>query len=180
MFSEKGAEACTLRDIAKEAGVAPATLIVHFRNKTALLDATFSDELESVLSESLSSLPPGGSLLDSFVRLSGSFIRAYGSNRDLYGYLVRTAVFTPAERTPHLTRQADRYMRMLAAMIEEARDQGLIRSEINPAVAAAGLLSLYLGALAALFRMPDKTIESIIEGLRMITEHYVRGISSPA
>lgn len=179
MFSEKGAEACTLRDIAKEAGVAPASLIVHFRNKTALLDAAFSDELESVLAESLSSLPPGDSLLGNFMGLSESFIKAYGLNRNLYGYLVRIAAFMPAERTPFLARQSDRYLRMLAAMIEEEKDQGLVRPEVNTGVAAAGLFSLYLGALAALFRMPEQTIESVVEGLRMMAEYYLRGISSP-
>ncbi len=57
LFWEKGPENCTIRSIAKAAGVAPASVIVHFKNKTALLEAALYEEIETVLIKTLSTFP---------------------------------------------------------------------------------------------------------------------------
>ena len=38
LFAQKGMEECTIRDIARKAGVSPASVVVHFKSKTALLE----------------------------------------------------------------------------------------------------------------------------------------------
>lgn len=111
------------------------------------------------------------------MHLAASFIRTYGRNRPLYGYLIRNAVFTPADETPCLTRQSDNYVDLLGTMIEEAKGAGLVRADVDTTLAAAGIFSLYLGALAGLFRVPDLAIESVLQGLRTTTGHYLGGIS---
>ncbi len=40
LFLEKGVEQCTMRAIATEAGVSAASVVVHFKNKIGLLEAS--------------------------------------------------------------------------------------------------------------------------------------------
>ena len=49
LFEEKLFHEIGMRDIAKEAGVSPASVIVHFKNKTALLEVTLYEEIEAKL-----------------------------------------------------------------------------------------------------------------------------------
>lgn len=177
LFSQKGSEECTLRDIAREAGVAPASLIVHFKSKTALLDAALSDDLTGVLADRLASIPKGSSLLDRVMHLAEGFLRTYAANRALYRTLVRNAVFQAASETPAMTRQTEYYMEILTTMISTAKEEGAVRSDVDATIAAGGFFSLYLGALAALFRLPEIGADTLVEGLRAMTEHHLMGIS---
>ncbi len=178
LFTAKGMEECTLRDIAGKAGVSPGSVVVHFKSKTGLLEEALSSDIESALSELAASMPSGTTLLDRLMHLAKGFLRLYDSNRNLYRALVRDTIFQPASETPIVSKQSEEYIRFLSRLLAEEKARGGIRPEVDPAVASASIFSLYLGALIALFRMPEMTAETILDLLASMTDQYFKGIAT--
>src|SRR4030066_1499232 len=84
LFAQKGMEECTIRDIAEKAGVSPASVVVHFKSKTALLEEALNRDIENALSELIASIPEDLELLDRLMYLAKGFFRLYAKNRNLY------------------------------------------------------------------------------------------------
>ena len=177
LFGQKGKEESTIRDIAREAGVSPASVVVHFKSKTALLEESLNRDIEAALSELVASMPEDPELLDRLMHLARGFFRLYDQNRKLYRALIRYTIFEPVGETPNITNVSDSYLRFLSGLVEESQARGLIRPEVDAAVAAGSLFSLYLGALIMLFRQPDMTVELVAEALAAMTDQYLKGIT---
>lgn len=176
LFVQKGPEDCTIRDIAQQAGVSPASVVVHFQSKTALLEEALHRDLDQALSALLASMPPELSLLERLLHLAAGFFRLYDTNRHLYRALIRHTVFEPAGATPHMTRLTARYIQILGGLVEEEKTRGLIRPEVDSRVAAGAIFSLYLGALILLFREPSMSVAMVAEVLAAMTGQYLGGI----
>ena len=177
LFAQKGMEECTIRDIAREAGVSPASVVVHFKSKTALLEEALNRDIEKTLSELTASMPEDQDLLDRLMHLARGFFRLYDQNRNLYRALIRHTIFEPAGETPGIANVSELYLRFLAGLVEEAKAGGLIRPDVDATVAAASLFSLYLGALIILFRRPEITVELVADNLAAMTAQYLKGIT---
>ena len=177
LFAQKGMEESTIRDIAREAGVSPASVVVHFKSKTALLEEALNRDIETALSELVASMPEDLELLDRLMHLAKGFFRLYDQNRKLYRALIRYTIFEPAGETPNITNVSELYLRFLSGLVEEGQARGIIRPEVDATVAAGSIFSLYLGALIMLFRRPDMTVELVAEALAAMTDQYLKGIT---
>ena len=177
LFAQKGMDDCTIRDIARKAGVSPASVVVHFKSKTALLEEALNRDIGKAMAELIASLPKDLALLERLMHLAKGFFRLYDHNRNLYKAFIRQTIFEPAGETPNLSRLSEQYILFLSVMLEEEKVRGNIREEVNTEVAAGGIFSLYIGALIMLFRRPEITVEMVAEVLAAMTEHYLKGIS---
>ena len=177
LFAQKGMDDCTIRDIARKAGVSPASVVVHFKSKTALLEEALNRDIGKAMAELIASLPKDLALLERLMHLAKGFFRLYDHNRNLYGAFIRQTIFEPAGETPDLSRLSEQYILFLSGMLEEEKIRGNIMEEVNTEVAAGGIFSLYIGALIMLFRRPEITVEMVAEVLAAMTEHYLKGIS---
>jgi len=176
LFGEKGMEEVTLRDIAARAGASPASVIVHFKTKIALLEESLADDIEQSLSAVVGSMPAGAGLLDTVMHLWTGMLTAYDRNRDLYRTLISLTIFQPAAETPTMTRQSEQCIRMLSSLIEGQKADGSVRPGTDPTIAAASLFSIYVGALIAFFRIPEMGVEGAASLLRAMTGQYLDGI----
>jgi len=176
LLAGKGAADCTIRDIAKKAGVSPASVVVHFKSKTALFEEALYADIENALSALISSVPRGSDLPAQLMHLAKGMLLFYDRDRDLYRNLLRHTLFEPESETPKMSGQSERYMQFLAELAEEQKKRGAIRPEVNPGVAAFSIFSLYLGALTVLFRMPEMTVDHIAAGLNAMTDQFVQGL----
>lgn len=176
LFVQKGPEDCTIRDIAKKAGVSPASVVVHFQSKTALLEEALHRDLENALAALIASMPEDQGLLERLMHLATGFFRLYDQNRHLYRALIRHTIFEPVKETPNITNLTDRYIHFLAGMIEAEKSRGLVRPEVDATVAAGAIFFLYLGALALLFREPGMSVEMVAAVLAAMTGQYLEGI----
>lgn len=177
LFAQKGMEECTLRDIAKKAGVSPASIVVHFKSKTALLEDALNSDIENALSELISSMPEEKEFLDRLMHLSRGFLNLYNKNRDLYRAFIRYTIFEPASETPDITKQSEQYIRYLSHMIEKEKASGAINQDVDSTVAAFSVFSLYIGALILLLRMPEMTVDAVVDTLTSMTSQYLKGIT---
>ena len=177
LFAQRGMEESTIRDIAREAGVSPASVVVHFKSKTALLEEALNRDIETTLTELVGSMPEELELLERLMHLAKGFFRLYDQNRKLYRALIRYTIFEPAGETPNITNVSELYLRLLSGLVEEGQARGIIRPEVDSTVAAGAIFSLYLGALIMLFRRPDMTVELVAEALAAMTDQYLKGIA---
>ncbi len=180
LFAQKGMEESTIRDIAREAGVSPASVMVHFKSKTSLLEEALNRDIAGALGELTASMPPDLELSGRLMHLATGFFRLYDQNRDLFRALIRHTIFEPAGETPNITNISDQYLAFLAGLVEEDQARGLIRPDVDAAVAAGAIFSLYLGALTLLFRRPDLAVDQVAQALAATTAQYLQGITRSA
>jgi AcrR family transcriptional regulator len=177
LFARKGMEECTIRDIAKKAGVSPASVVVHFKSKTALLEEALCGDIESALTKIAASISENYSLLDHLMHLSRGFFSLYDKNRDLYRALIRSTVFEPASETPLMSNLSERYIQFLSHIVEEQKARGVILPEVDCRIAAGSVFSLYMGALIMFLRMPEMTVDMVSDVLTSMTDQYLKGIT---
>jgi len=178
LFLEKGVEQCTIRGIAKEAGVSAASVVVHFKNKTALLEVALYEDIERTISHAVASLPAEGSLFDRLTHIAKTMYTFYGTNRELYRILIRDTVFEPEKDSPHLTRQLEHYLQFFSELIKQEKVLGNVRPDADAHVAAASLFSLYFSGLMEFLRNPDITVETALGRLFVIAQQHLTGIMS--
>jgi len=176
LFTKKGMEECTIRDISEEAGVSPASVVVHFKTKTALFEEVLSTDIGKTLSELMDSMPKSAELFDQLMYLANGMLNFYDRNRDLYRALLRHTLFEHANETPNMSRQSEEYIYFLSRLIEERKTQGIIRSNVDSTVTAASIFFLYLGALTMFFRMPYMPVEAIANILASMTDQHLKGV----
>lgn len=176
LFLEKGVEQCTMRGIAKEAGVSAASVVVHFKNKTALLEVALYEDIERTISQAVATLPAEGSLFDRLMHIAKTMYTFYGTNRELYRILIRDTVFEPEEGSPHLSQQLEHYLQFFGEMIKQEKALGNVRPDADAYIAAASLFSLYFIVLMDFLRNPDMTIEMALGKLSVIAQQHLTGI----
>lgn len=176
LFREKGPERCTMRDIARRAGVSAASVVVHFNNKTALLEAALSEDIEQAIGRAVATMPDHGFLLDRLMHIARHMYTFYSGDRELYRVLIRNTVFEAPEESPALTEQMEHYMAFFAGLIETEKKQGRVRFDADSRVAATSLFSLYFSVLMELLRNPSLPVETALAQLAVIARQHLAGI----
>jgi AcrR family transcriptional regulator len=176
LFTQKSMKECTLRDIAREVGVSPASIVVHFNTKTALFEEVLSADIRKALSRLMATMPERAAIKDQLMHLSKGMLTFYGRNRDIYRELLGETLFETTSDTPNMSRQSEEYIQFLTRLIEEQKKTGVIKPTVDPMVASAAIFFLYLGALTLLFRMPEMPVKTIANLLSAMTDQYLDGI----
>lgn len=179
LFWEKGADNCTIRDIAKDAGVSPASIIVHFKNKTALLEVALHEDISKGLAKALATLPHEKGLHAVLMHMASSMLSLYDKNRKLYRILVRDTFFEPDNENPTMARLLEEHLTFTVALIEQEKDRGTIRAEADSYLAASSLFSLYIGVLRDFLRDPELSVSKAVEILSAILDQHLAGIVTP-
>lgn len=176
LFKKKGPEKCTMRDIAKDAGVSPATIVVHFKNKTALLEYTLYDNIELNIKKAIETMPRHEPLLDRFMHVAHLMFRFYAEDREIYRVLIRDTFWEPAGDSPRLADQMERYLVFFAQMIENEKASGRIQAGADALVAASSLFYLYLNILMDFLRTPDMGVDEALNLLKRTAHQHLTGI----
>jgi len=165
-----------MRAVAKEAGVSAATVVLHFKSKVALLEASISEDIQLTLMEALETLPKGASLLKRLMHIPIAMFSLYDTDRPLYRAMVRSTVFEQEKDNPVITSQLNDYLLFLAQTIEEEKTSGVVRRDVDSTIAAFAIGSLYMGVLIRFFRTPDMTPKAAIDMLDALSQQYLSGI----
>jgi len=179
LFRERGVEKSTIRDVAARAGVSPASVIVHFRNKTALLEAALSEDIAGSLAGALATLPGDRELQTVLLHMAAEMLLLYDRDRQLYRVLIRDTFFEPVQDSPIIARLDEEYFAFLVNLLEQEKQKGRVRAEIDTRLAASSLFFLYIGVLREFLRTPELSAEKALELLAVILEQYLTGIFLP-
>ena len=177
LFERRGFDGATMRAVASEAGVATGTIFTHFPDKGALLIEALLDDLAEIDRHIVATLPA------SPIRAQISHMAAAG-----FGYwcrrpalsttLLREMYFiggAPAERRRKETAGFVGFCRQL---LEEARDRGELRSDLDCAATAESLYSFYIGRLIRAAGDGDLDLETMLGDLEAFVDQLLSGIAA--
>jgi len=178
LFRSQGAMGCTMREIAREAGVSPASVVVHFKSKVALMEAALFEDIERTLDDAMLSLPPEADMAASILHIWAAMFRFYDGNRDLYRLLISSTAYQPDEASPCIARQMDRFLEFLQGMIAGEKRSGNLRPDVDAGIAAYNFCALYFFVLIGFFRDPGLSPQRAIKTLGAMVRQYLQGILS--
>lgn len=152
VFSKKGYAATTLEDIAREAGVTRGAIYHHFGGKAELYNTLireYANRGNQILGQAVSE---GGSLLDILRRVFVRQLQVIEDDREMRAlmelYLFQTGLVPELEEGRQ--QQIDSgvgLIEMLAGIMNQGMDQGLLRSDVDPKEMARAYLAFQNGLI---------------------------------
>lgn len=142
LFAARGAAATSLREVAREAGVAPGLVVHHFGGKDGLC-AAVDDFVVDLFRQAVDSVPLDGPAAEVVAARDRAAEQMFADNPDAVDYL-RRAVVTPDPGAEGLTR---RLMEETIRRTQTLREHGIARSRVPLEEQAVAVLVRQLGNL---------------------------------
>lgn len=164
LFTKKGYDETTTREIAERAGVATGTLFLYTRDKPDLLFLVFEHRLAETVDEAFRTLPPAplkAQLLHVFRRVFAMYDKSPALGRKFVKELPG-ADGPNAERVNALTIV---FLQRIGALVERAAERGEVRADAPPLLTAQTVFALYfIGLMSWLagFNTLEGALESSI------------------
>ena len=150
-FGREGYRATSVADIARDAGVGGTVAYAYFPNKEALFLAALDEDAAAVISEGLTSVTADGSVEDWRQTLIFTLVGAV-ERHPLARRLLAGLEPEVTERVLEIPALAE----LRKAMTERLRTEqltGAVRTDIDPAVIANGVVSIVLSLLMSLVQV---------------------------
>ncbi|MFO0615852.1 MAG: TetR/AcrR family transcriptional regulator [Polyangiaceae bacterium] len=152
-LEEVGFEATSIRDVARAAGVAPGTVLLHFPDKRDLLHAALFDGLEEVSRRVRKPGPRSSSkarsLESALTGVARAFYAYYAERPALSRALLRESLFAAPPWSQRFATQVGEVHAHVVALAAGARDRGELDASVDADVLGAAFLSFYYFALLA-------------------------------
>lgn len=142
LFTLKGYEATTTREIAELAGVSVGTVFVYARDKGDLVCLMAIDRLRQEFAKAFESCKPHKTLLDQLVSVYAHMFRDSARNLPISRILIKEMM---AYRNKH--RIDDWIISQLEALLLAARNRGEVSFEEDPAFVARAINLTYLAEM---------------------------------
>ena len=141
VFAEKGYHGCRIADVARAAGVAYGLVYHYFRNKDELLESVFAEQW-TILINALRAIHEGpGTASEKIAGVCGFVMDVFKTAPTAVRVLILEVTRTPnalrAGSTPQTFAEA---VHILADVVGQGQATGELRGDVEPVVAAAGVL----------------------------------------
>lgn len=141
-FAARGFEAVSLREIGEAAGVTPAMVRYYFGGKTGLYEAAVEAAIEPLFAR-LAAVPDMTDIDELIVGVTAAYGEVVARDPWLPPLVMREVLLPEGRlRKTFAERFAGRAAPVLVAAFEVARERGEVRDDIEPGVAALGLVAL--------------------------------------
>lgn len=147
-LDERGFEGTSIRDVAKRAGVAAGTVLLHFPDKRELLHAALFDDLASTWA-SARALAKRRSLLADLCALAEAFFAFYARRPQVSRALLRESLFAAPPWSQRFAAQVGEVHAHVATLTREAQARGEIDAGLDADLVGAAFFSFYYFALLA-------------------------------
>lgn len=143
LFSEKGFEGASIRDIASAAGVTVPNIYYYFKDKKGLYQATLQGSVDNVLEIIVKIDDPNASFRDRFVALAKSKMRLARQKNPAFELFLKEWVDRggSSEFPPQLETVMSKSFKYMEEMLAQAVQRGEIRP-INPKLGVWYLIGL--------------------------------------
>lgn len=143
-----GYEATNIRGVAKAAGVATGTVLLHFTDKRDLLHAALFDDLERTWRVARANLSQR-TLEHGLTALARAFFGYYAARPALSRALLRESLFAEPPWNARFAAQVAAVHTEVAALAERAKTRGELAANADANVLGASFFSFYYFALLA-------------------------------
>ncbi len=184
VFAEKGYHGCRIADVARAAGVAYGLVYHYFRNKDELLESVFAEQW-TILINALKAIDEGpGPPSDKLAGVCGFVLDVYKTAPTAVRVLILEVTRTPnalrAGSTPQTFSAA---VGLVADIVRQGQEAGEFRRDVEPVVAAAGVLgSLEMtltGLVMGLVRPASPTEDEIDRVKEQVVGLILAGLRAP-
>jgi TetR/AcrR family transcriptional regulator, fatty acid metabolism regulator protein len=180
VFAEKGYHGCRIADVAKQAGVAYGLVYHYFQNKEELLESVFAEQW-TIFITALRAISEGpGGALDQLAGVCQFAIDVFRTAPAAVRVLLLEVARTPNAFRAGSTRQTfEHAVAIIAGIVRRGVERGEIRGDVDPTVAAAGLLgALELTLTGMVMGILGGTAEDDIERVKKaIVDLVVSGVA---
>ena len=186
LFEELGYEKATMRELASRAGVGIGTIFQHFRNKPALLVATFDEEMRPVVENAVSSIPPIGLtfkfylskdlMKDQLRHLIRHVFEFYGCRVQLSRILIKEIIFMEGAGAERIKKLENEYIGIMAGIFTAAADRGEIKNTVNIPDAVNAFWAYYSHVLLEGLNLPSFDIELQLQKMDRLIDQLLTGI----
>ena len=160
VFSEKGFDRATIRDVAQAAGVAEGSIYNYFKNKQDLLVRLPRHFMEPALNTFQDALkgdaPPDPQTMLDFI--AHNIVRVMTENREVVRILFTTLPVMDDDLRAKYTSDVPSFaFRMLETFIRAEQAKGVVRADLDPAITARAFPSMMLMSiiLQEIIQPPD-------------------------
>jgi AcrR family transcriptional regulator len=177
LFARDGYEGTSLREIAKEAGVALGTLSLYACDKRDLVLLIFNKVIPPLLEQAVRGSRGRGKLATNVTAFYEPFYRAYARNVTLYRIVLGQIYSGPG--SVHANENNMIRLGMidsLSDIISRAIASGECASHIDTKFQARSFYYLYFAAVRAWLSQPEPRPEQGMTELRALFEQHVRGL----
>jgi AcrR family transcriptional regulator len=175
LFSTKGFEETTTREIAQRAGIATGTLFLYAKDKPDLLFLIFEHRLAETVDEAFRTLPEA-SLKVQLIHVLGRLFAMYEKSPALARRLVKELPGADGPNAQRVNGLTFVFLQRLGGLVENAKERGEVRGDVFPILAAQAIFAIYfMGLLSwlsgfnsletALDTAISSTLDLLIEGL---------------
>ncbi len=181
VFAEKGYHGCRIADVARQAGVAYGLVYHYFRNKEALLEKVFEEQWAIFLAAVRAIREGPGSSAERLAGVCRFAIDVLKTAPAAVRVLLLEMARTPnVVRAGHTRQTFEDALRLVAEMIADGQKAGEIRREVDPMVAAAGLLGALELSLTAMVlgTVPSGTEAEVERAKQQVVAFVLLGLRS--
>jgi TetR/AcrR family fatty acid metabolism transcriptional regulator len=184
VFAEKGYHGCRVADVARGAGVAYGLVYHYFKNKDELLESVFAEQW-AILLAALKAIQEGpGTASDKIAGVIGFVLDVFKTAPTAVRVLILEVARTPrvlrSGSTPETFFSA---VRILAEVVTEGQRAGELRADLEPVVAATGVLGALemtvTGLVVGLVRPVGPPEEQIDEVKAQLVAMVLAGLDAP-
>ncbi len=179
VFAEKGYHGCRIADVARAANVAYGLVYHYFQNKEELLESVFAEQW-AILINAIRAIDEGpGSASEKLAGIFGFVFDVYKTAPAAVRVLILEVTRTPHSLRAGSTRETfERAVRLVEDVVRQGQASGELRGDVDPLVAAAGLLGALELAVSGMVIgfVPAGSEEQIDRVKRDVIDMILRGL----
>lgn len=164
-----GFEATNIREVARAAGVATGTVLLHFDDKRDLLHAALFEDLAAAWATAAAAARGAGSLRKKLQAIAETFFGYYAERPALSRALLRESLFAESPWRERFAAQVAEVHGFVVVLTEEARSRGELAPKVDAQVMGASFFSFYYFSLLAWLQGGHPAPARLFE--RMLTQH---------
>lgn len=142
LFTRKGFEGATAREICRRAGIGTGTLFLYAKDKRDLLFLVFHEEARRLWTEALARVDDDTRIVDALLVLFGAFLEYYDGHPALARDLGEQ-IFAGADASSELGALNAEFLGHVVALVERAQRRGELRADRPAATLAAAFFAHY-------------------------------------
>lgn len=181
VFAQKGFFNAKVSEIAKEAGVADGTIYLYFKSKDDILIHLFEEEMEKIIRNMREKLRHGSDPLEKlriFIRTHLELVEGNPAMAEVIQVELRQSNKFMKD---YDNRKFHEYLNILAEIVKEGQQQGLMRQNILPSVAKRVIFGALdeMSTYWVFSRKRSRVLEEVAAQVCEILTHGLSEGSSP-
>ncbi|HCP46487.1 MAG TPA: TetR family transcriptional regulator [Deltaproteobacteria bacterium] len=179
VFASRGFHRSRVADVARAADVADGTIYLYFKSKDDILISIFEEKMASMIEGAEQVLSGVADPLEKLRQFALFHMRNVEDHRNEAKVLqveLRLSNTFMKEYNPVRLRQ---YMDIIGQLIEEGREAGIIRSDVNPVIVRRAFFGA-LDEIAMQWILTPKARYGLKESAEQVADVFVRGLRAPA